>query len=196
MHALGCVCRRPCLKSARKVKGRFDMLLLAVSGMKGQAQPHQMQLRCVCAAAAQAHPAVGGHLHRGGRPEGHLHQLLPAHGAPLPAEALPAALVQGVRMSTFHSAAPVGVLASPLLRAEGQQACSLSSVDCTSLSLLRTRSCGHKECVPDWARHGMGAADMGMIDCLFQSFDSAHCPLITCSYKAVRRRCSAAASSL
>ena len=49
-----------------------------------QAWPQQMRLKRLHVPAVQAHPAVRGDLHCGGRPEGHLHQLLPAHGAHLP----------------------------------------------------------------------------------------------------------------
>lgn len=129
--------------------------------MKGQAQPHQMQLRCVCAAAAQAHPAVGGHLHHGGRPEGNLHLLLPAHGARL-------ALQQSSQHSSWqadmrfpHSAAPPVVLTSPLLPAEGGQAEDQSQVGVgvtgspsASVILHAKKQCSHDaSCLCEHAGH-------------------------------------------
>ena len=60
-----------------------------------QAWPQQIRLKRLHVPAVQAYPVFGGDLHCGGRPEGHVHQLLPPHGAHLIlCEALLAQLLQ------------------------------------------------------------------------------------------------------
>ena len=141
---LACPCQNAACGSATwPLVSCRSFLVKSERKSNGQAWPQQMRLKPLHVSAVQAHPSVCGDLHRGGRPEGHLHQLLPAHGAHL-------SLAEPSQHSCckLHirqkCTAPAAVLASTSAACRRFEGLVL----CTPLQLPSRRPCSREGCMP------------------------------------------------